>query len=431
MNTKTSCKAGVQTPEKHRTFRCRGAEGRRRFATKSLLATLLWAVVLIPAAANCQTLDDAVEEQLRASGTTPCALLFASGGIPAAGSGLDSICSRSIPIPGDPGSQATGGSQGTATTRPSVVERRLEEARDGEGTEESEAGVELEYGKFGVFLSGEYENFDKDRTNFEDGYNSIIRRLIVGGDVQFTKQILAGLAFDTYNQDGRFDGPGNFEVDSYKFVAFGSFLPIGDLFVQVSANYGITSNERERAATFNEAGSTPSSFSGTPKADFDADQYGAFVTAGYDFSFGPVTLSPRAAYEWQRVAYETYRESGSSGLELKFDDFDITSSLSTLGLLGSIAISTRYGVLVPQASFDWKHQFDLDQQTLDISFVDDTQSVKFGYQNERPDRNYYEINAGLSFVMPNGFQAFGNYRTITSHSIFDSDAITLGLRYDF
>jgi outer membrane autotransporter protein len=87
--------------------------------------------------------------------------------------------------------------------------------------------------------------------------------------------------------------------------------------------------------------------------------------------------------------------------------------------------------LVPQASVDWKHQFDLDQQKLTVSFIDDTQSQKFKYQNEDPDRDYYEINAGLVFVMPNDFQVFGNYRTIAKHSRFDSDAFTLGLRYDF
>lgn len=105
------------------------------------------------------------------------------------------------------------------------------------------------------------------------------------------------------------------------------------MFVQVSANYGITTNERKRFASFQDDNS-PSDVAnkgveGTPRADFDADQYGAFFTAWYGFSFGPVTLGPRAAYEWQRIDYETYRESGNSGLELKFDDFDITSKRTT------------------------------------------------------------------------------------------------------
>jgi len=394
------------------------------------------AFILLDPPGYAQSLNDATNAQLEFVGGIECGLLLDGD---SAGSvlkgGLLGICTRGAPAGGVGPSGSGGGGQGTATSRPSVVEERLKEARGEEEPEEGEADIELEYGKFGVYLSGEYDNFDKDSTKFEDGYNSIIRRLVVGADVQLTKNVLAGLAFDTYGQDGRFDGPvGDFDVDSYRFVAYGSFRPISNFSVQTSVNYGITSTERKRFASFEQLdsfGDVDFSVQGTPRSNFDADQFGAFIIAGYNLPVGPVTLSPRAGYEWQRVAYENYRESGSSGLELKFDDFDITSSLSTVGLAGSIAFGTRYGVLVPQASFDWKHQFDLDQQNLDVSFIDDTRSKKFSYQNENPDRDYYEINAGLVFVMPNGVQAFGNYRTITSNSIFDSDAYTFGLRYGF
>ena len=431
-------KQGCQQP-----CRCRGTEDRVCFAIKSLLVILLWAVVLMPAVANSQSLNDAVTAQLRSvpvsSGppnAIPCGVLL-GGDDPAdvLTGNLQAICTGQTTAGGGP-SASGGGGAATATTLPGIVQERLEGARGEEtaATANSKESV-IEMGRYGVFLSGEYENLDKDTTNFEDGYNSIVRRMTLGGDIQFSTRVLAGLAFDTYRQDGRFNEAGNFEVDSYRFVAFGSFLPISNLFVQASVNYGIASNERDRSASFIEPDSPSDTAAagvvGNPHTNFDADQYGAFVMAGYDFSFGPVNLSPRAAYEWQRTAYETYRESGSSGLELKFDDFDITSSLSTLGLLGSIAFSTKFGVFVPQASFDWKHEFDLDQQNLDVSFIGDTRSKKFSYENETPDRNYFEINAGLVYVMPNGFQAFGNYRTITSHSRYDSDAVTLGLRYDF
>ena len=443
MNTRNTSDAEIKTPKDHQPCNWHSLQAKKRLATKCVLAVLLGVAILIPAATNSQPLNDAVTAQLRSvpnspgpPNAIPCGLLL-GGDDPAVVlvGNLQAICTGQTVASGGPSSSGGGGAA-TATTLPGVVQERLEEARGKEeDPEPSAADSVLEVGRYGVFVSGEYENLNKDENKFEDGYNSIIRRLTLGGDVQITNRILAGLAFDTYSQDGRYDGPGNFEVDSYRFVGYGSFLPIGNLFVQVSANYGITSNERQRSATFIEPDSPSRTAAagvvGTPHADFDADQYGAFVTTGYGFSFGPVTLTPRAGYEWQRIAFETYRESGNSGLELKFDSFDITSSLSTLGLLGSFAISTRYGVVIPQASFDWKHEFDRDQQDLDVSFIGDTRSKRFTYQNEEPDRNYYEINAGVVFVMPNGIQAFGNYRTITNNDIFDSDAVTLGLRYDF
>jgi outer membrane autotransporter protein len=415
---------------------CCGLDVNSRFAAKSFLIGLLLVFVLIPAVVHSQSLNDAVTAQLQLNlnNGNPCDLLL--DGNPASPTELRgnllNICTGGPS--GAPGAASSvGGGAATPTSLPGVVGKRLEKARGEEETEASSTESVLEIGRYSVFVSGEYENLDKDKNTFQDGYNSIIRRLTLGGDVQLTQKVVAGLALDTYAQHGNFNEPGNFDVNSYRFVGYGSFLPIGDLYVQVSANYGITTNKRQRSTSFSDPNSTSSALpvSGQPRANFDADQYGAFVRTGYGFSFGPVTLTPRAGYEWQRMSYATYRESGNSGLELKYDSFDITSSLSTLGLMGSIAFGTRYGVLVPQASFDWKHQFDLDQQKLDVSFIDDLRSKKFSYQNEEPDRDYYEINAGLVFVMPNGLQAFGNYRTITSNSLYDSDAYTLGLRYEF
>jgi hypothetical protein len=60
MNTKIHCDNGIKTPECRQPCGWRGAQTGRRFATKSVLAALIWVVVLIPAAANCKTLNEAV-----------------------------------------------------------------------------------------------------------------------------------------------------------------------------------------------------------------------------------------------------------------------------------------------------------------------------------------------------------------------------------
>ena len=65
MNSKNHCDNGIKTPKYRQPFGFRGPEAGSRLATKSLLVALLWAVVLIPAAANCKTLNDAVTEQLQ------------------------------------------------------------------------------------------------------------------------------------------------------------------------------------------------------------------------------------------------------------------------------------------------------------------------------------------------------------------------------
>ena len=66
-----------------------------------------------------------------------------------------------------------------------------------------------------------------------------------------------------------------------------------------------------------------------------------------------------------------------------------------------------------------------------MSFVDDSRPKRFSYQTEKPDRNWYEINAGVIAVLPFDLQVFGNYYVIAKQDIYDSHGLTLGIRADF
>ena len=166
-------------------------------------------------------------------------------------------------------------------------------------------------------------------------------------------------------------------------------------------------------------------------ADTNADEYSAGMLVGYDFVVRNYTIGPRVSVDWIQTDYDRYREKGESGLELTFYNDEETSLQSTLGVEGSAAFSTSYGVFLPQVTFAWKHEFDDDQRKIDVSFAGDTESAQFSYKTERPDRDFFELNVGLVFVTAHGVQVYGNYRTLRGHSYFDSHAGILGLRVDF
>jgi len=282
-----------------------------------------------------------------------------------------------------------------------------------------------------VFVSGEYESLDRDVTTFEDGYTSDIWQLTVGADVQLTERSVVGAAFVGSDQSGGFVGGGDFTVDSIGVLVFGSFLPTDETFIQASGGYARRSNERNRVARFVSDDVTPFSRTGVPAADFDPDEFSAGILAGYDYVAGNVTIGPRIGLDWINTDFKSYSERGSSGLELTFHDDDMTSLQTTLGVQGSAAISTRYGVLSPQVSFAWKHEFQNDQREVQVSFVYDTLAQRFTYQTQPPDRDFFDLNMGLVFVLPKGTQVFANYRTVLGYSFFDSNAFSVGLRKKF
>ena len=421
-------------------------ESKGYFATKSLLAGLLGTATLsLPIVGHTQSLDDAVNAQLKFSGGIECQRLL--DGIPGNTSFLNgellNICSRGAPQGGSPSSFSTGGGATTPTTLPSIVQQRLREARGKENISKTKvsaasADAAVVGGKRrGFFISAEYEALDREVTTFEDGYDSDIQRLVVGWDFQTTARWAAGFAFDAAQQEGDFKGGGDFEVKSYGLVAFGSFLPTDKTFVQFYGSFVSSSYERNRMGTFTEKNTNgtlnypKAPVSGSQSTDYDADQFRVGMLAGYDFPIRHVTISPFVGVDWQRTDFDTHSETGITGLELTFYDDEQTSLQSSVGAQASVALRSGSWAVMPQTSFIWKHEFEDDQRDVEVSFVGDTRAKRFTYQTEKPDRNWGEINVGVIAVSPGGLQVFGNYRTLTEHSFFDSDAVTIGLRVPF
>jgi outer membrane autotransporter protein len=390
------------------------------------------AAACLPGRVPAQSLDAAVIEQLRTVNGVPCAVLRGADPITVFEGGLLEICTRGTAAGSSPGAGSSGGGAGTPTALPSVVKGRLEGAPEEKDTSESgTTETTLQLGRWSAFISGEYEALDRDVTNLEDGYDSDIWRLTVGADVQPTDRTVVGAAFVGYRQDGDFKSGGDFDVDSLGALVYGSYLPTGATFVQVSAGYFGKSNERQRVATFTSDDAPVFTRTGRPDADYDTDEWGAGLLAGYDHAIGSLTVGPRLGLDWIYANHDSYREKGGSGLELAFDEDDVKSLQSTLGVQGTAAISTGGGVLSPQVTLAWKHEFENDQRDIDVSFVGDTRSKQFSYETDKPDRDYFEANAGVVFVLPNGVQAFANYGMIFGHRFLDSAVGSIGARMEF
>lgn len=402
--------------------------GRRRLSLVALLVIFLSCASLFPTPVFSQTLDEAVAEQLG----TSCTILLAGGFLSNLNEPLRSIC-----LGGGSGGtnfppSSTGGGAGTPTTLPGIVKERMErEKKADEGSTVIELSRSLNF-----FFSAEHEELDRKVTTFEDGYDSYILRFTAGVDLQITESLVTGLALDTSRHKGDYLSDGSFENDSYGIIAFGMLFPTDRTFLQVYGGYASMSNKRERLATFTDfdsVGAITISVTGTPDVGYNSYKYSAGLMAGYDLPLGALTIGPRAGIDWSRTKYDTYSETdveGLSGLELTFYDDKEKSLFTTLGLTTSVAGSTDFGVVVAEQGIYWKHEYEMDQREVEVSFVGDTRAKRFTYKTEMPDRDSFEFNAGLLFALPKGIQAFVNFRTLLGHNFLDNHAETIGMRYE-
>ncbi len=397
-------------------------------SNRVLLAFALVATVGLPSQAlAATTLDQAVANQL----DLDCQVLTnnAGGSVPGLEPDLANICDA----PGGSGvGGASGGGTGSAQSLGATVENRRQDRLEGKPTG-NQATLSLPSG-LGLFITGNIEALDRDQTTFGDGFDSTVLGATAGADFRFSNMFLAGGAFNYGNRNGDFDNGGDFNTNSYGGLIYGSFMPISAMFLDVSLGYTRHNYKVHREVLYQNLGTTI--FPGTPKSNSDGNEFAIRAVTGYDHTMGMVTVGPRVGVNYSHLSIDGYKESGGSGLALKYEDQTVKSLQTTVGLQGSMAINTSYGVWVPQATADYVHEFENDQRSIDVQFAGDNRAEapggvsKFSFNNDKPDRDFFNLGIGTVLVLSNGIQPFINFRALVGHSQFDNYAGTIGLRIE-
>lgn len=316
--------------------------------------------------------------------------------------------------------QGTPGSSGGSTT-----------ALTNESSPVPERKIEKLIGPWNLYFAGDYERFHKSVTRFEPGYNNNIWYAAVGADYALSNALLLGGAVRYVHDDGDFRGGGNFDTDSYGFLLHANYVPGPGWFLDTHAGYMRKNYTIKRVASVDQGTIVSDTLTGKP----DGNEYRVGVNGGYDFSFQNITVGPRLGLNYKRTDIDGYRERGRpvtiTGLELDYDRQHENSLTSVIGMHGSIAISTAIGVLVPQAVGEYVHEFQDPQRRIKFRLAGDPSIGKFAFKNDPPDRNYFNLGAGVALQLARGIAPFINYRALVGYHEQSSHRVTAGLRIEF
>lgn len=295
-------------------------------------------------------------------------------------------------------------------------------------------GSQSRWKGLGFFTTGLVEALNRDVTTFQDGYKSTILGITAGADYRFNRQVVAGLAVNYANTQGDFDSGGDFSSNSLGVTLFGSYLPTDRTFVQVTGGYTSTTYLVSRLATaFVQGGTGPSRIlNGLPSSNSHSNMFNLSALTGYDQPIGRFTVGPRLGMNYTNTHINDYAEAGNSGLELRYADQWVNSLQSVVGVQGQAAISTGFGVLVPQVNADYIHEFANSQRFIGVQFVQDRRAnpLQFTFQNDSPVRDYFNLSTGLMAILPNGLLPWVNFRAMVGNKQFDDFAGTFGVRVE-
>ncbi len=305
------------------------------------------------------------------------------------------------------------------------IEQRLDRLRCEGSDDPSCAGVggaaadTVSYEGLSIFVSGLYEHKDKTATDFELGFDSDSVGPTIGADYRIGNAGVIGGAFNFKHTWGDYDnGYGDFDTDLFNFLLYGSYYPTDQSFIDAAIGLGYKQFDSDHL--------DPTGGPGTVNADTNGFDFTADLVGGYDFSFGALTVGPRIGIHYKRNELGAFTETGTGTLT-SYDDQVRDSLTGTVGAQLTYAISTDFGVVVPNVTAEYVREFLDDRETYTATQFGTT----FSYSGDQPDRNHFNVGGGVVVVLPDGIVPFIAYEAELANYLQETHTVTAGVRLGF
>lgn len=301
--------------------------------------------------------------------------------------------------------------------------------------------VGKDFQRWGFFATGMIErggfSADAARPAF-DFHNA---SLTAGVDYRFSDALVAGAALG-YNQSNSSLGQnfGKVDVDSFSLNGYFTWYHNNDFYVEGSAaldwlSYDLSRNIAYQIASLSGNGST--TVNQSTSASPDGHQAALSLSLGKEFSHGAWTTSPYVRGVYTHVNLGGFSETvvdpngPGAGLGTSVESRSSTSVLGVLGSRFSYATSVDWGVLVPNATIEWNHEFKHDPQTIVTRFLADPTQTPIVVSANPPDQSYFNIGIGLNAVLPKGRSGFVSWEHLVGYAGAHQNRFSLGVRIEF
>jgi outer membrane autotransporter protein len=289
-------------------------------------------------------------------------------------------------------------------------------------------------GNVGIFVNGTGTTGEQDVTATAPGFDFSSAGVTAGADYRFADNFILGAAFGYDSVSSDFDGNGgSLDLDQYAISGYGTYyLPRG-FYVDGLISYGW--NNFESSRNFDYGFTTPTGqlerVVTQAKSEPDSTQYGLSVGAGYEITQRAVMLTPYARVNFIRMDIDEFTETRADGWGIRYSDQEIDSLTTQLGGQASYAVSTQWGVLSPQILAEWVHEFENEARSIPVSFVGDPGANLFLVPTEDPDRDFFNVGAGITGTFARGISAFFYYEALLGYKNLDRNLFTGGVRFEF
>lgn len=284
--------------------------------------------------------------------------------------------------------------------------------------------------KFGFFASLQLEDAEKDRSDYEAGFDYSANGITLGTDYALSSDWFVGgaLGLTSNDLDYRNNG-GNVSADVYTYIAYSTYHH-GNFNFDVQLGGGNSNIDVSRYISYEIDGYDP--VDTRTKGETSGSQWFLSLQGQYMWNRDALTVFPTVKLNYSGSRVKGYADNNASGWEVILDDQKVERVLFEAGVQATYAINTSWGVVVPNADFNIYADVDTQQDQVRGYFAyAPRSSLDFAMNAEDPDSVYYQLGVGSSFIFPGGTTGFVSLRQLLGYEDFSSLQFQTGIRMEF
>ena len=299
----------------------------------------------------------------------------------------------------------------------------------GGGASADEAGG-LNDNRLSGFITGTFDDATQDETFTLAGYDSSVNYLFAGMDYRFSNDFFAGVAFKTLSGEISLDqNTGAIDISDNSLSIYASYYTSENVYFQSALTYGQSAYDISRKIDFT---LNTVDYNETATSNPEGNGLSFSLSNGYEHYFvgTGVSTTTDISLAYANNDIDAFTEKAAQGFNLNVNDQSIESLTSKVGIQVSKAVSTSFGVLLPEFSAAWKHEFKTDGEEVVAAFAIDPNNA-FSFTTDERVSDFFLVSVATSVVLPHGVMAFIQYESLLGIDNYDKNTLNIGARIEF
>ncbi len=230
---------------------------------------------------------------------------------------------------------------------------------------------------------------DQDKRGGIDGYKTHTLGIALGIDILNISSTVVGVSggYAYSKVDSKQSNIGDTDINSYQSTLYGSYDG-GPYYVNGAVSFAYNQYKGSRKIAFG-------SISRTANADYNGQQYSAYLGGGYTVESEGYKITPMASLRYTLLHLEDYTEADAGSLNLKVNSQDYDLLQSGLGAMIAYPVKMDNITFIPELHGMWLYDFFGDKQQTTSTFTGGGGSFKTSGTD--PAQHSFDVGAGLTF----------------------------------